>query len=740
MAIPINLPLHGSWTRAIAGRDLDTVQVPGTWPACGVCTVHHEFDLPAGMLVDGDSFALVGEGVLSRATFTLNGQVIGESGPWLSFRFVIPAKLLRERGNRIAAEINDINETFGPTPGRHFEPGIFRPIRIERRPRTRITEVHPLMVLSDDLTRVDVTVSIALEGPDQPQLSCALIDAATGKVVAERSAAAGRLVFSLDHPRLWSPDLPNIYRLDVRAGDDHWSDIVGFRRLETRGPDILLNGKRIVLAGVCRHEFVAELGYAASEAHARREMARIRHAGFNHVRLVHSPQAAWVPRIAAEVGLLVSEEPGACFHDLSDPRIADGAVAALSDLVKRDRHLPSIYAWYIYNECLPCTPYAVRAVAACRALDPGCLTSMADCSGRKDDILAMVAASGLSIYGINIYTMWGNDYAKILDWYTDRPVVMTEWGGMMTLGNKRVLGDHCKHWSATLRAEAPKRFAGCSFWAWADYEERRRMAPAAVEGWTIEGLVDRHGHAREALADMSQWAFDLRHPPIPKRAPVEILRQSPLRSGAWRTLDLAAVAGDQTDAETRLRAVSANAPAAGTMPVAERIIVDGVPFRPRCGQDGWMPLLLAGMRKEVTIPVSGKVTSIAVLGHSAFAAAWPGNAVHSVHHRDQEPARRPGDAAASFIFDYADGSVTVPQRHGIEVLRGNDICRWWTTGARSPAVVPAVRLVVDEDCFILRLDLAELALDPKRDLKQIRWQLEDQEAIISLFALSVQGA
>jgi beta-glucuronidase len=407
---PSVIPLHGRWSRAVGGRVIDSVAVPGTYPPVGACTLAREVDL--GAVDPGSRYFLRTEGVLAWARFAIDGAELGTAGPWSRHRFEIPRERVRAR-MRVSAEITDILAPFGPTPGRRFDAGLFRPIAIERRPATYIADWHLAYRLAAPWAAAECTVTVELDGPDRPELACALIERHSGRVVAQARARAGApLAFTLEHPRLWSPAMPVLYDLRVSAGEDQAEEAVGFRRLESRGRDLWLNGERLLLKGVCRHEFMSGFGYSPPEAEVRRELARIRHAGFNHIRLVHSPQAPWVPRIAAEVGILVSEEPGTCFHDLGDPRVADPAIDALTAMVRRDRNLPSILAWYIYNECNPNSAYAVRAAAACRALDPTCLLAMADCSGRVDDIKAMVTAADLSFYGINCYTYWGPDYQK----------------------------------------------------------------------------------------------------------------------------------------------------------------------------------------------------------------------------------------------------------------------------------------------------------------------------------------
>ena len=318
-----------------------------------------------------------------------------------------PRALLRQGKNTVSAIVRDMVDSFGPTPGRRFDAGLVRPIWIERRPATFVESFHFKAEVGEDLAAAKCSVTVQIDGKSaEPARNRAYRMSPPGNLrSAARPRRAGRpRSFTVEYPLLWSPDMPNLHDLTVTHGDDRLAERVGFRRIETRGNDFFLNNRRLILKGVCRHEFNFASGYSPSDAEVRREMARIKHAGFNYVRLVHSPHAGIVCRVAAEIGLLVREEPGTCFHNLADEAIAAPAVEALRRTILRDRNVPSIFAWLIYNECDPNTEYAVRIAKMCRELDPGCRLGMADCSNQHDNIKAMVAAADLTFYGINIYT------------------------------------------------------------------------------------------------------------------------------------------------------------------------------------------------------------------------------------------------------------------------------------------------------------------------------------------------
>lgn len=723
------MALSGQWTRSISGRDIDIVAVPGAYSPLGRCMLRREFDWNG----DQGRVFLCTEGVLASATFVVNGRELGTAGPWAPYRFEIPRGWLKSR-NTIEAHVTDMLESFGPTPGRRFNGGLVRDIYLETRPATFIESICFRAELNDELNPARCTVAVELDGPQVGESRVTLVDRTARQTVASLSAGAGQAaVFEVQRPRLWSPQSPALYTLTVELPNgDRAVEQVGFRRITTRGPDFYLNGQRLVLRGVCRHEFNAESGYSPSEAEVRRELAMIRHVGFNYVRLVHSPQAPCVVRIAAELGLLVSAEPGTCFHDLGDEQVIAPAVECMRRIVKRDRNVPSILAWLIYNECNPNTDYAVRIARTLREIDLGCRLGFADCSGQNENILAMARAADLTFYGINVYNPAPKAYIEKMNVFTDRPLVFTEWGGVTAQGNPRALKTLCDSFVRHTRPEASPRMAGCSFWAWADYEEYSRAEPAAIDGWTIEGLVDRDGAPKGDLLTLSMMCFEMEHGPAERRPTVQILLERARREEAWNPVDLRPVGERQVELESLVE--QSRSRYRQRPPALGSVLVDGIEFA--CRQ---RPVLLGGEGARVTIPVGQMVSAIAVLGQAALIGGYPASTIWSVHHRDAEVHKRFGDEASQYELIFDDGSLSIPLRHGIELLRGNEICRWWKTAPRSPAVRPAVRITVHPSYEILRLGLYELALDRPRHLREIRWRTSDSQTVQAIWALSVRS-
>jgi hypothetical protein len=735
------LDLSGQWRRSIDDVDIGPVTVPGGYAPVGECVLTHEFQIRSQEMKRPGRWFLCTEGVLASAEFTLNSHGLGRAGPFTPYDFEIPSGVLGE-SNRICARVRDLVELFGPTPGRRFDAGLVRDIYLQRRPAAFIESVAFRPALSDDLSVARCTVTAAVNGPEPGLVEAILAERETGRVVAAGQAEAGdAIAFEVERPELWSCEAPHLYTLTVRlAGKegDYVEEMVGFRRLEIRGRDFFLNGRRLVLKGVCRHEFTHASGYSPPVAEVRRELAHIKQAGFNYIRLVHSPQSAYVPRIASELGILVSEEPGACWHDLGNPAIAAAAHEALRRTVLRDRNCPSVLAYLIYNECLPNTTYAKQAAAICRELDPDCFLSFADDSREHDNVKAMAGAAGLAYYGINRYDFHAASYVEAMKHYQDRPLVFTEWGGWYGQGNPRLLGLLASTFAQHVQSEAEPRVAGCSFWVWADYEEHSRPGPGNVDGWTVEGLVDRNGQPRSDLQALSEMCFAMDHPVPAPRPRVEVLAEAPGRESAWTPVALTGLAGDQSALVGQIEEMRRQYHFAP--PVLGRVTVAGIEFACSEYMDVACPLLLGPGREQVEIPVNASVRAVAVLGHIALRGGYPFSEVLARWHSHEEPAVGFGELASRYEFVFDHGTVVHELRHGINMLRGNDICRWWKTAPRAPQTAPAIRIVLDPSYEELRFDLWETEFETPGLLKFIRWSLMDGRSIQAMLALSVAGA
>ncbi|MBA4863702.1 DUF4981 domain-containing protein [Streptomyces sp. PSKA54] len=161
--------------------------------------------------------------------------------------------------------------------------------------------------------------------------------------------------------RPWSAETPALYGLTVRLhrADGSIADTayhrIGFRTVEIRGRDLLVNGERVFIRGVNRHDFHPLTGRTVTRAEMRADLETMKRFGFNAVRTSHYPNDPALLDLADELGLYVVDEANIESHDhaheiADDPRYLPAFVDRVSRMVLRDKNHPSVVIWSLGNE------------------------------------------------------------------------------------------------------------------------------------------------------------------------------------------------------------------------------------------------------------------------------------------------------------------------------------------------------------------------------------------------------
>jgi beta-galactosidase len=179
-----------------------------------------------------------------------------------------------------------------------------------------------------------------------------------GKYEGSLGVKAGELdihQFQVKSPRLWSPDNPQLYTVQVAVGSGaqafQQSEKVGFRSSEfvEHGP-FLLNGKRLLLRGTHRHEDHAGVAAAMTEPMIRQEMVLMKQMGVNFIRLGHYQQSRIVLNLCDSLGILVWEEIPWCRGGLGGPVYQAQARRMMTNMVQQHYNHPAIIIWGLGNE------------------------------------------------------------------------------------------------------------------------------------------------------------------------------------------------------------------------------------------------------------------------------------------------------------------------------------------------------------------------------------------------------
>lgn len=284
---------------------------------------------------------------------------------------------------------------------------------------------------------------------------------------AATKTACAMLDAVVDAPKLWTAETPHLYTLLLTLRDgageavDWESCRVGFRRVEVKGGVLLLNGKRLVLRGVNRHEHHPVRGRALTEADMRQDIELMKQLNFNAVRTGHYPDDPRWYDLCDEYGLYVIDETNIETHgvygDLSnDPAWAQAYLDRLVRLVQRDKNHPSILFWSLGNES-GVGPHHAAMAAWARAHDPTRLVHY-ESGGPGPEVSDVVSV---------MYPDLEEMRRRLADPAEKRPILMCEYA--YAKGNSS--GNVAKFWEMV---DAYPRFQGGCVWDWHDKMIRHR--------------------------------------------------------------------------------------------------------------------------------------------------------------------------------------------------------------------------------------------------------------------------
>ena len=169
------------------------------------------------------------------------------------------------------------------------------------------------------------------------------------------------LRFEVPGVERWSAERPRLYDLVVRLRSPDGEVVeeatvrIGFRRVEVVGLDLLINGARVLLRGVNRHDFDQHTGRVVSRESMRADLVQMKQFGFNAVRTSHYPNDPAFLDLADELGVYVIDEADIESHAFqstlcNDSRYLNQWVSRVSRMAERDKNHPAIILWSLGNE------------------------------------------------------------------------------------------------------------------------------------------------------------------------------------------------------------------------------------------------------------------------------------------------------------------------------------------------------------------------------------------------------
>jgi beta-glucuronidase len=469
-----------------------------------------------------------------KAFVYLNGEELGHhEGGFTSFDFEITSQL-QPKDNFLVLRV-DNTRRIDQVPTVYTDwwnyGGITRPVRLIEVPETFVQDYF--IQLEKGSTR-QIKGWVQLNGPQlQQSVTIRIPEAHLDKNFKTDSQGRAEFTFAAEL-ELWSPENPRLYSVEIASETDKVTDRIGFRSIEARGTNILLNGKPIFLRGISIHEEAPmRSGRAWSEDDARTLLGWAKQLGCNFVRLAHYPHNEAMLRMADQMGLLVwAEVPVYWTIQWESANTLHNAESQLREMIARDHNRASLIIYSVANE----TPisdvrnrFLRQLVQDAHSADPTRLVSaalQASESVVENRITITIndpIAPDLDVLGNNEYIGWYVRQpadADAIDWVSkyDKPLIMSEFGGDALFGNH---GNASVRWTEEYQENLYahqiamlKRIPflrGTTPWILMDFRSPRRTLPRFEDYFNRKGLVSGQGEKKKAFFVLQKFYQELRN-------------------------------------------------------------------------------------------------------------------------------------------------------------------------------------------------------------------------------------
>ncbi len=336
-----------------------------------------EFDLDPGLR--GRRVCVSFQGVEQACYVWLNGQFVGYAEDSFTPSDFDLTPYVRDEGNRLCVEVYKRSSAAWIEDQDFFRfSGIFRPVYLYAKPAVHLEDLWLQVGLEDDNTTGTLSIRLLLDGEtDGASVRCkishpvqgVLFDGALGLTAQDGYLHSQPM--RLENVRPWTHETPELYQvtLTLSAADGTVNEVIpydtGFRRFELKNGLMLLNGERLMLNGVNRHEWNPETGRAIGMADMTAAIETFKRNHINAVRTCHYPnQTPWY-HLCDRNGVYVMDEANLESHGSwqklgkidpswnvpgSLPEWKQCVVDRARSMFERDKNHVSILFWSCGNE------------------------------------------------------------------------------------------------------------------------------------------------------------------------------------------------------------------------------------------------------------------------------------------------------------------------------------------------------------------------------------------------------
>ena len=476
---------------------------------------------------EGKKYFLYFGAVNYEAHVYLNGRKLGShKGGFTPFQFDVTGRLLKGQNTVIVKADNTRHQDDIPTLNTDWwnYGGITRDVLLAETPDTYIAD-YQIQLAKGDMGRIEGFVQMS--GAQRSQDVTITIPEAGVKATVHTGAdgrAAVSIPLAKNKMRYWSPEDPKLYTVTIVGATDKLNDRIGFRTIETRGQDLLLNGKSVFLRGISLHDENPLIpGRLRGEGDMRMMLQWAKEMNCNYVRLAHYPHSEEMIKLADEMGILVwAEVPVYWTISWEKPEVYANAHQQLTDLVTRDKNRASVIIWSIGNETpvsAPRNDFMGKLADTVRALDRTRLVGAALEVHRKGNEVTVEdpLADKIDLASFNEYAGWyWSNNKEMLNFSFkvnyNKPVIITEFGADALGG---LHADSDTRWSEEYQdllyknqfkmLDAIPGLRGMTPWVLTDFRSPRRPHPYYQDFWNRKGLISETGKKKQAFYTLKAY-------------------------------------------------------------------------------------------------------------------------------------------------------------------------------------------------------------------------------------------
>ena len=311
-------------------------------------------------------------GVHSAFYVWVNGQKVGYSQNSMSPAEFDVTKYLRAGQNKLAVEV------YRWSDGSYLEDqdmwrlsGIFRSVQLWVRPLVHIADYHVTAEPNSDYSKATVRAKIQVcnTGNKAAKKLKAIMNIrenyrGTIPMILSGDTTSIELTCTIDKPKLWSAEKPNLYPFSVELQDakgntiEHFDYHFGVKKVEVVGEVFKINGKNVKLRGVNRHDHHPKTGRYVDDATYEEDIRLMKQANINFLRTSHYPDREYLYELCDKWGIYVMDEANHETHGYGyankvmgeDLSFQKAHVDRAEALVKRDFNHPSVILWSLGNE------------------------------------------------------------------------------------------------------------------------------------------------------------------------------------------------------------------------------------------------------------------------------------------------------------------------------------------------------------------------------------------------------